>query len=508
MREHKFKIFLFLILLLGLGVRLFAIRNNYFYFTMDQGRDAVYVRDILHGHHTLLGPHASIKGIFTGPLWFYFLSIGFLLSGGHPAAGPILLIITQLATIAGLAFVLRKTFGENRSPLVALLVIISPSFFEASIYAFNPFLLPILTLISILALIKVNKNNLYFLLANFAAGMVIHAQIASLLPLALTTVIYGIYLVYKKKLDWEYFVFGLIFLGLPFIPHLISELQTDFSQLKSGINAFQNHETGLQIASGNELNQFLSVGKIHLELIGKTLVPSHTLLGLSFAIISTASYLKLKLNKNDFVKKLIILTSTLTLFSWIWFSLSTGLNDWHLLGLPTLFLLTFCLITLNLPHKIATALFSLLLFVQIIGLMQRIVALESEHDDQSMLNSELAAIDWIYAENQNKSFEVYSYLPSVKDYPYQYLFWWRGRKKYNYLPCKYAADPLGSNSYVPHAYKYQQASRKCSGIVYLIIEPALQQSLQDNWYKRVSKNTQLVNSARIGKIKLEKRKRN
>ena len=41
------------------------------------------------------------------------------------------------------------------------------------------------------------------------------------------------------------------------------------------------------------------------------------------------------------------------------------------------------------------------------------------HLDPSLYKNEISAIDY-----------VYTYLPSVYDYPYQYLFWWYGQKKY------------------------------------------------------------------------------
>jgi hypothetical protein len=54
--------------------------------------------------------------------------------------------------------------------------------------------------------------------------------------------------------------------------------------------------------------------------------------------------------------------------------------------------------------------------------------------DPSNFRNELTAINLIYEKAGGQAFKVYDYIPSVLDYPYQYLFWWYGAKNYGYHP--------------------------------------------------------------------------
>src|SRR5688500_6304605 len=51
---------------------------------------------------------------------------------------------------------------------------------------------------------------------------------------------------------------------------------------------------------------------------------------------------------------------------------------------------------------------------------------QKENGGNSFLRNELAAIDLVYKKADGKNFKVYTYMPSVYDFPYQYLFWWHG----------------------------------------------------------------------------------
>ena len=95
--------------------------------------------------------------------------------------------------------------------------------------------------------------------------------------------------------------------------------------------------------------------------------------------------------------------------------------------------------------------------------------------DPSLFKNEIAAIDYVYKFAKGENFKAYAYLPSVYDYPYQYLFWWYGQRKYGYLPADYA---YGQNKqqYIPgkeyfSANEESLKARKNSNLVFLIKEP-------------------------------------
>ena len=150
--------------LLFVGIRIIPLISNNFYFTADQGRDAVYVRDILVNHHLfLLGPETTIRGLFTLPLWYYFASIGYLLTGGHPVGGIIILIALNLAVAVYLAKYYRR-------PSLLLFLTFSWSYYHSTRFSFNPF--PLVALSILLVIFQVEKKLrpsllIVFLAANF-----------------------------------------------------------------------------------------------------------------------------------------------------------------------------------------------------------------------------------------------------------------------------------------------------------------------------------------------------
>ena len=70
---------------------------------------------------------------------------------------------------------------------------------------------------------------------------------------------------------------------------------------------------------------------------------------------------------------------------------------------------------------------------------------------------------------------MYTYLPSIYDYPYQYLFWWYGLKEYDFLPIDYAYAPdkpeYISNKESFSATEDNLKKRENSNLVFLIKEP-------------------------------------
>jgi len=62
-------------------------------------------------------------------------------------------------------------------------------------------------------------------------------------------------------------------------------------------------------------------------------------------------------------------------------------------------------------------------------------------DDPSNLRNQLETIDWVYMEAKGGAFKVYSFVPSIYDHNYHYLFWWYGTKTYGYQPSEVAYLP-------------------------------------------------------------------
>ena len=56
------------------------------------------------------------------------------------------------------------------------------------------------------------------------------------------------------------------------------------------------------------------------------------------------------------------------------------------------------------------------------------------------IKGKIQAIDYIYKDAAGKPFNIMIFTPPVYTYAYDYLLWWHGRKKYNFIPEKKKED--------------------------------------------------------------------
>lgn len=199
------------------------------------------------------------------------------------------------------------------------------------------------------------------------------------------------------------------------------------------------------------------------------------------------------------------ITLFIFIFSYFLFSLGDVWRDWQTSYFSPLILVGGVLAVSQLPRKAAVIFFLIILTSQSMLFWGRYQEYFRPSDDPSLLTNEIKAVDWVYQKSDNQGFYVYSYLPSVYDYPYQYLFWWYGLKKYGFTPCEYATFPGAPGSFIPHHKYYQQPPKACANFRFLIIEPDKNEILRSEWLGEVRKGTTLIEETTAGRIKIEKR---
>src|SRR5260370_9955451 len=92
--QKRMKMLIYSLLLLGTLYRLILTFDNNFFFTMDNARDMVDVREmVVLKKPRLVGPTSAIEGVYDGPLWYYLLAVPFILSGGDPYSSIILHVL-------------------------------------------------------------------------------------------------------------------------------------------------------------------------------------------------------------------------------------------------------------------------------------------------------------------------------------------------------------------------------------------------------------------------------
>jgi len=505
-QKNKYFISFALIFLFAFFIRLYPILNNHFYFTVDQGRDATYARDILHGNFPLVGPETDIKGVYHGVLWYYLLAIGYLFSQGHPIGPVIFLILIQSSLVVLTAYALKQKIGLLSSLLTGLTLSLLLPFYETSRYAFNPFLSVSLSCAFIYFLIQVKTDARFYYLSALASGLLFHSEIAAFPIFFFMLVAMGLVFVVNKILTLRKYLIGIFIAILFLIPHIIYEFTHDFSQ----IHNFINHATGsTSLFQTSFIHQVTVTAPYFYTLIGETTIPLFPLLGVLAYGFFVFYFLFINRNRRNQFSHFVILSNLLLLFSVIWFSTSSGLKPWIVSYLPLPIFISFVVCLTVIPKKIFIGIMSILVLVHGFYLGSRVLDYMKDTGDPGILNNQIQSIDWIYQKAKSGGFSVYTYVPSVYDYPYQYLIYWHGLGKFHYLPSEYSTYPgTDASSYVPHSRNYLSPSKENSGKQFLIMEPPINEGLLKIWHDGAAQNTQLLETGHVGKITLEERNRN
>ncbi len=507
MTNKLFKISFWAIIIFALIIRLLPARNNNFYFTMDQGNDAVYVREILTRHQILLdGPETGIIGVYHDPFWYYFIGIGYLATGGHPFGAVLMLIILNVATTAIIILKIAKEVSKTTGLLIGFSLQFFWWFYDASRYGFNPFPLVALSIFLILLLgdfLKGRRQS--FILAAVPVGLAFHCESAAAITFATLYFLVGCWGIAKKKLAPPIILAGIFLLVLFFVPRLISEIKSGFAQSKVLKRELAN-PNGI---FGQTRYQFISIK--FKEILTKRITPQSNEAGI--AVLTLVFLLFLKSSpKNQFTRRFTYLSLTLVLISWAWFGSNRGWQVWHTVYIKPILFMAILLMLANIikvktnaQRLISLFLLIIILISQMLFFKDRYLQFAYSSNDPSLLTNELAAVDWVYQKSAGRGFYVYSYLPSVYDYPYQYLFWWYGRQHYGYVPCEYSTFPNVDDFFVPGLKHYQSPQKECSQYRFLIVEPDINKHLQDSWLTQVRKDTILLEEATFGAVRVEKR---
>jgi hypothetical protein len=477
-------------------LKLTPLLNNNFFYTMDQADDSVHMRNMVYNHYVYLyGTSTGIKGIFTGPLWYYFILPGFLLFNGHPFGHLFMLLLLNL----GLCLWLYREFSKILNPTKALLTIFGLQFlwdfYDTTRYPFNPFPAVFFTFLAIVSLTKVfTGNQKYFYFAAIAVGFCYHFEISYAIPLTILIFGIGIYLLKNRFLNTAVYIKSiLIFLSF-FIFHFFRELQTNYSQIHSLINYIID-----KYPTPKNLSQIIF--SILIDIPGKTIFPLVPVIGFILYIFLTIYFL-VKANNKE-VKIFVILSNILLLINLVWYIFGPEWQTWHVIFLPILLFVGVMLMIFCLPKKVSVIFFTLVTISQLFVFVPRYIQYFRLSDDPSLLANEIKAVDWVYEKAGGQGFSVYNYLPSILDYPYQYLFWWHGLRQYGYLPCEYASYPGSPGIFVPNKKTFVEP-KKCGDLRFLIIEPNKKNTqLRENWINELKQGYRLIEESSSGKILMQ-----
>ena len=204
-----------------------------FPFTMDEEYQALLVKQILEKRHLpLIGVNVADTGLYLGPFFTYFSVIPYFLFGSSPIGGVLLAALLGAVT----TFVLFKLGEVLDKPVGLLASFLYAVSFLANAYDrkfWNPSLVPLLSALLLLSLIKVRKKSYWWLIIFGILGLSFHVHYSLLGLLPIT-----VYFIFKSKIKLKGYwpKLGLLTFLLITSPLLLFDLRHDFLQTKAFLN--------------------------------------------------------------------------------------------------------------------------------------------------------------------------------------------------------------------------------------------------------------------------------
>jgi hypothetical protein len=212
----------------------------------DQGHDMLVLRAlVLEGRLPLLGPPTSIGDFHHGVLYYLLLAPAAALSHADPLAVTTWIALGGVAAVAVTGWLARSIAGPLAGVLAAILLAVSSSAVEESIFIWNPNLIALSSSIALAAawLAWRSERAGWWLVAGAAAVVTMHCHV---LGAILTPVIAGLLVAdvrrRQRRVDGRgaatvgRMAFGWLVLGLlSYVPLAIHELGNNASELRAAV---------------------------------------------------------------------------------------------------------------------------------------------------------------------------------------------------------------------------------------------------------------------------------
>lgn len=489
---------LIIILLVGIIFRILLTSNGNFIFHMDSARDMVDVREMVELKKLrLTGPTSAIQGVYDGPAWYYLLAIPYILSHGDPYSE----IIMEVFLWAVGGFFLMKLlgrFGKLSQISGGILWCFSNYIVLLTMYAFNPNPVTLLSPLFIYLLVRfLETNELLFYLGTWGlAGLFFNFEMnAGIFPPFI--ILISQIIRFKKGIFSKTTILGILVFIATLLPQALFDLKHQLLMTKSLLSFIHSDSGGT--------DYFYKTSNLWQTFYNAFNATFFNFPILTSLILVLAIYLIITQYKNikgNFLVYTILLTLLIPFVGYI--ILPVTVNSWHL-GIEVVAVIFLSSIILKyLPKPLPLTLTLVILFWGVHNVYQFFKNDFGKRSlDPSMYINETSAIDYVYRIANGKNFKVYVHIPSVYDYPYQYLFWWYGKKTYGYTPFDYSYLP-NKPEYIPsQSFFRQTANNNLSNLVFLIKETQ-NPKLLDLWENNF-KDYPFIQEEQVGPISIETR---
>lgn len=478
LKQKNILILILIILLIGVIQKIYVTSGGNFLFNMDNARDLVDVREMIELKKLrLTGPTSAIEGFYNGPGWYMLLAIPYIIFQGDPY-GAILLMIALWAIGGFFLLKLVSRFGTVITFVIGLVWTASNYINLATVYSFNPNPVTLLAPLFIYLLEKylLQKQLKYLIGASFLGGLFFNFEMNFGIFIPSIILVSLIFTGNLNQLKTIRFWIGVMPFGLWLLPQIIFDLKHKYIMSKSILKFLADdankNSSGIFKRVNEIINSFYSVSSA--TFFNDKYLPKIIFLGSIIAAVI------LIVKKSRSINPLVVISLSVILVPLISYAvvLPVQVNAWHLGAEMTGLIILFgyilrLLMDFHTAGKIAVLLtITFTVFLSGNTVISFIEGKKIPSSDPSLYKNEVTAVDYVYEKAERKNFKAYVYLPSVIDYPYQYIFWWHGLKKYGYTPEDYAyapsKPPYISNKEVFVSPKKEATS---SGLVFLIKEP-------------------------------------
>lgn len=465
-------LFLVLALLAWLFPAVVAVHNvlsGSIPFWYDPARDMLSAWDNF-SKITLIGPPSGIPGIFYGPYWIWWLSIGEIFSKDPKIVDFLIITLPYLIIFPFVLFLFSRIFDKLSSVLLWLLFVFTykDSFQNYMIFIWNPNLAPLL-FISIIYLLVSHaykiftlKNYLRMFFAGVLTGLVLNIHISFSVGFTIGAILFllinFIFGRHNKSLlkSLGFIASYLVGVIVVFIPFFIFELRHGFSQTHTAVKTILlGGDVVLQKGMSKPDIIFSFINKFSL-LLKIPFVLSIIFLALSI-LLTIFLFLKKKISLSAPQIRLLGLLGSVTFCVLaVYLSAKNPIWDYHFIGADIVCLLAIGFLISKIK-PLQYFLFIWILYLSIFQVQGFIKSFSVNQITKQSLFAEEYIVKSIQKDAGRNVYTVYVYNPAIYSYEYSYLFRAIANKNFSYDP--------------------GQIQRK--GIVYLILPQAKKEIIDD-----------------------------
>lgn len=399
-------------------------------FGFDQARDAFYARSIIFDHDIkIVGPTTDIVGVNHGVLWYYVLSIPYLLVRQDPQYTVFFFFILSVLTIPLIWKLSQRLFDDKRISLVSTVLYgFSPLVVAFSSWMSNPILSVYVTPVLLILLwdfIK-KQSSKRSLFIGILYGLLVQSEIANALLLVTLPVFV---LFFKVKIRFAHVAAFFAGLLLSLSTYVLVEIKFEGRGVKAILDFLGNHKRGLP-----DFGFVLS--RIN-EFFNTTTFPYQSVICVVLVLIVFAIVIKYFRSEKKSLAFLLIWLSNILLFTFF----QTGVSHSSFVFIPSIatgvILVGFVASRMLKNNVVLTILLLVTVFFQI-----RMV-ISWANDDFSpaaIQRSNTIArykevVDYTYRSANGRPFTIVSITnPLYIDTTWAYLYEFYGNPKYGYLP--------------------------------------------------------------------------